>query len=91
MTKLFSHMDLSAKRLSSGNYQVRFSFNGFYGYLLVESMVPVESVIKDIIEHVDAMNYPERYFQKNLLSMAKPEPQTGRILVFREATQAMAA
>lgn len=84
-------MELNAKRLSSGNYQVRFSFNGFYGYVLVESMSTVENVVKDILEHIEAMNYPERYFQRNLLSMAKPKPQTGRILVFREAAQAMAA
>ncbi|MFZ9981744.1 MAG: hypothetical protein ACO3FI_06925 [Cyclobacteriaceae bacterium] len=84
-------MELSAKKLSSGNYQVRFSLNGYYGYILVESVVPMESIVKDIIEHVEAMNCPERYFQKNLLSMAKPKLQNGKILVFRESAQAMAA
>ena len=84
-------MEISTKKLSSGNIQVRFSHNGFYGYMLTEPLVPAEKIAEKILKHLDGMRNLERYLQGNLYSMGNVNPQTGRILVFREQAQAMAA
>lgn len=84
-------MEITTKRLQSGNLQIRFSLNGFYGYLLAESTASEQECVQKICRHIEAMQYPDRYLQKNLFSMAAPEPQTGKILVFKEQANSMAA
>ena len=91
MTKYFSQMEITTKKLTSGNIQVRFSHGGYYGYMLVEPLVSAEIIAVKIIRHLEAMQNPDRYLQLNLYSMGSVNLQSGRIMIFREQAQAMAA
>ena len=84
-------MEITTKKLASGNIQVRFSYGGYYGYMLTEPLVPAEIIAEKILRHLEGMRNPDRYLQENLYSMGSVNPQSGRILVFRESAQAMAA
>lgn len=84
-------MDIVKKKLPSGNLQIRFSINGYYGYLLAEENLGDSEILDKINRHLEAMKFPERYLQKNLFSMATSNLQSGRILIFREPARSMAA
>jgi len=81
-------MKISSKRLASGNFQVKFNVGGYYGYLLVTPEMSVRDVVGKIAYHVNAMENRERYFQRTLYSVGAYEPQSHRILVFREPRMA---
>jgi hypothetical protein len=78
---------ITSKRLTSGRFQVNFSKHihtqEFYGYLLAESRTPVREVVEKIIRHIDAMQYSERYLQRNLFSLTHREANSGKILIFK--------
>jgi hypothetical protein len=84
-------MEITAKKLPSGNIQVRFSHGGYYGYMLTEPLVSAEAIADKIVRHLEAMQNPDRYLQLNLYSMGSVNLQSGRIMIFREHAQAMAA
>lgn len=91
MTKYFSQMEIQTQKLASGNFQVRFRYNGFYGYLLVGPQIDANEISEKILRHVEAFMFPEKYLQRNLYSMGKINLQSGRVLVFREQAHSLAA
>jgi len=84
-------MEIVKKKLASGNLQIRFSINGFYGYMLADTNISDLDALEKINRHLQAMRNPERYLQKNLFSMATSNPQSGTILIFKEPANSMAA
>jgi hypothetical protein len=79
-------LKIQSKKLKSGRFQVNFStgeVGGYYGYLLAEPSTSVNDIIEKINRHLGAMNYSERYFQRNLFSLCNREMNRGRILIFK--------
>jgi hypothetical protein len=78
---------LQTKKLHSGRFQVSFNTEGsegFYGYLLAEPNTSVTDIIEKIGRHVNAMQTPERYFQRNLYSFSSRQSNSGRILIYKK-------
>jgi hypothetical protein len=80
-------LKITSKRLISGRFQVNFVSHMFsqeyYGYLLAESRTPVREVVEKISRHVEAMQYSERYLQRNLYSLTHRKATSGKILIFK--------
>lgn len=77
---------LKSKKLSSGRYQVEFSFGQpevYYGYVLAEPRTPLRELMQKIERHVLAALEPERYLQRNLFSVLKRSPASGKIVVYK--------
>lgn len=77
---------LKSKRLASGRYQVAFSLGHpevCYGYVLAEPRTPLRDVMEKIQRHVEAALEPERYLQRNLFSVLKRTPSSGKIVVYK--------
>ena len=81
-------LKLTSKKLQSGNFQIRFSTEGFddgyYGYLLAEPRTSVKDIIEKISRHVEGMANSERYLQRNLYSLGRRENNSGSILIFKK-------
>jgi alkanesulfonate monooxygenase SsuD/methylene tetrahydromethanopterin reductase-like flavin-dependent oxidoreductase (luciferase family) len=82
-------LKISSKKLLSGRFQINFSTGGFeedyYGYMLAEAKTPVREVVEKIGRHLDALNQSDKYFQRNLFSLGKREPNSGRVLIFKRS------
>jgi hypothetical protein len=81
-----NQLRLKSKKLSSGRYQVQFSFGlpeSYYGYVLAEPSTPLREVMLKIERHLQAAGEPERYLQRNLFSVLKRAPASGTIVVFK--------
>ena len=77
---------LKSRKLPSGRYQVEFSVGypeAYYGYVLAEPRTPLRDVMEKIQRHVSAALEPERYLQRNLFSVLKRTPTSGRIVVYK--------
>jgi hypothetical protein len=87
MEDLDYRLKLKSKRLGSGRFQVNFSTHGFsqecYGYLLAEPKTSLREVVEKISRHIGAMQFSDRYYQRNLFSLKNREMNSGRILVFK--------
>jgi hypothetical protein len=59
--------------------------------MLTEPLVSAEAIADKNVRHLEAMQNPDRYLQLNLYSMGSVNLQSGRIMIFREHAQAMAA
>lgn len=84
-------MEITTKRLSSGNYQVRFATGEYYGYLLADAKTPVSDILEKICRHLEQAQNLDRYYQQNLFQMESRNPQFGRFLVFRKPAMKQAA
>lgn len=76
-------MEISSKKLPSGNFQVRFSEGEFYGYVLVQPGTSLNELLNKIRRHLQEMSQTNRYYQRNLFRMENRNPQSGGLLVFR--------
>ena len=85
-------LKLKSKKLQSGKIQIGFSTEGFsdeyYGYLLAEPHTSVNEVIEKIEQNIRAASNSERYWQRNLFSVAPDsyrdeQRKTNRILIFK--------
>lgn len=78
---------LESKRLISGKIQVKFSAEGFrqecYGYVLTEPKSSLREVVERIGRHVNAMQYAEKYYQRNLFSVGNRKDYSGKVLIFK--------
>jgi hypothetical protein len=87
MEDLDYRLKLKSKRLDSGRFQVKFATQGFnqecYGYLLAEPKTSLREVVEKISRHIGAMQFSDRYYQRNLFSLKNREINSGRILVFK--------
>ena len=83
---------LKSKRLVSGRFQVNFTAHGFsqecYGYLLAEPKTSLREVVEKIGRHIGAMQFSDRYYQRNLFSLKNREVNSGKILVFKRILNA---
>ncbi len=87
MEDLDYKLQLKSKRLDSGRFQVNFSTRGFYqecyGYLLAEPKTSLREVVEEIGRHIGAMQFSDRYYQRNLFSLRNRKMNSGKILVFK--------
>lgn len=76
-------MNISHKKLRSGNFQVKFDSGKYYGYVLAQPEQTFEEIVSKIERHLKAMEDPERYLQQNLFSLTNKNLQSGRIVLFK--------
>ncbi len=81
-------LKLKSKRLDSGRFQVNFTAYGFsqecYGYLLAEPKTSLREIVEKIRRHIGAMQFSDRYYQRNLFSLKNREINSGKILIFKQ-------
>ncbi len=77
-----------SKKLSSGNYQVKFYVDSeegkpYYGYLLVESGRKVSEVVTAIYERLQKYENPDAFYHGHLYSIGSSSREDPPFMIFQ--------